>query len=133
MGRISYEHRVCDCSVNVKHNLIEFKTIHRLYLSKVKLHLIFPDVSPLCNRCKIEDGTLIHSLSSCTKLQDYWNNIFDCLSKAFKKALEPDPLTAIGISSNIWVNNAYERQAMLLSMIIAKRLILRMWMTGVQV
>lgn len=48
------------CSINVRHNLIQFKTLHRLYLSKVKLHSIFPEVSPFCNRCKVAEGSLTH-------------------------------------------------------------------------
>ncbi len=36
------------CSINSRHNLIQFKTIHRLHYSKERLHKIFPDVSPLC-------------------------------------------------------------------------------------
>lgn len=73
------------CSINVRHNLIQFKTLHRLYLSKVKLHSIFPEVSPFCNRCKVAEGSLTHTLWLCPKLQEYLENIFDCFSKAFKK------------------------------------------------
>ncbi|KAF7665834.1 hypothetical protein LDENG_00131610 [Lucifuga dentata] len=57
-----------DCSFNVRLNLIQFKTLHRLYYSRTKLHRIFPDVSPLCNRCRCGEGTLTHLLWSCNKL-----------------------------------------------------------------
>ena len=50
------------CSIDSGHNLIEFKTVHRLFYSKDKLHKIFPDVAPLCKRCKEADGSLTHSL-----------------------------------------------------------------------
>lgn len=40
---------VHDCSVNVRHSLIQFKTIHRLYYSTEKLHTFFSDFSPVCN------------------------------------------------------------------------------------
>lgn len=116
------------CSINVRHNLIQFQTLHRLYLSKVKLHSIFPEVSPFCNRCKVAEGSLTHIIWLCPKLQEYWENIFDCFSKAFKKNIEPCPLLAIiGIFSNLDILNKYERRAILFGMTIAKRVILRMW------
>ncbi len=59
------------CSVNVRHNLIQFKVVHRLHYSKLKLHKIYPTISPLCNKCKTLEGTLFHSLWSCSKIQPF--------------------------------------------------------------
>lgn len=70
-------------SVNARHNLVQFKVIHRLHYSKVKLHKIFPDTSPLCERCKQDEGTLTHLFWTCPKLHVYWALIFDYLSRAF--------------------------------------------------
>ena len=86
---------ISDCSVHVRHNLIQFKTLHRLYYCRTKIHKFDPSTSPLCNRCKISEGTLAHTLWSCTKLSSYWFDIFQCFSKAFKKNLKPDPLVVI--------------------------------------
>ncbi len=49
------------CSVNARHSLIQFKVIHRLRYSKLKLHQIYPTISPLCNKCETLEGTLFHS------------------------------------------------------------------------
>lgn len=34
------------CTLNARHHLIQFKIIHRLHYSKVKLSKIYPDLSP---------------------------------------------------------------------------------------
>ncbi len=56
------------CSINASHCLIQFKTTHRLHYSKEKLHRIFPEVSPLCDKCGVEEGNLLHSYVVCTKI-----------------------------------------------------------------
>lgn len=33
---------VHDCSINTRHNLIQFKSLHRVFMCKTKLHKIFP-------------------------------------------------------------------------------------------
>ena len=119
---------ISDCSVNVRHNLIQFKTLHRLYYCRTKIHKFDPSTSPLCNRCKISEGTLAHTLWSCTKLSSYWFDIFQCFSKAFKKNLKPDPLVAIlGGTGALLLANTYEAQAVSLGMVVAKKMILLMW------
>lgn len=116
------------CSINSRHNLIQFKTLHRLYYSKDKLHKIFPDVSPLCNRCNETDGSLTHSLWSCRKLFTYWKSIFECFSKAFEKTWEPNPLAAVLGATNVLLTvDKYESQAIAYGMIVARKLILLLW------
>lgn len=116
------------CSVNVRHNLIQFKTLHRLHYSQEKLHKIYPTVSPMCNRCKSTISNLAHSFWSCSKLHSYWKNIFNCFSEAFGKSLEPNPLVAVlGATSVLTSANKREKEAIQFGMVIAKKLILRVW------
>lgn len=131
IGEVFWEQcleNINDCSVNVRHNLIQFKTLHRLYYCKTKIHKFDPSTSPLCNRCKITDGTLAHTLWSCIKLSSYWYDIFQCFSKAFKKTFKPDPLVAIlGGTGALLLANTFEAQAVSLGMVVAKKMILQMW------
>src|SRR4029434_983913 len=91
------------------------------YYCRTKIHKFDPSTSPLCNRCKISEGTLAHTLWSCTKLSSYWFDIFQCFSKAFKKNLKPDPLVAIlGGTGALLLANTYEAQAVSLGMGVAK-------------
>lgn len=49
------------CSVNSRHQLIQFKVLHRLHYSKSRLHKFYTSVSPLCDRCKVAEGALSHA------------------------------------------------------------------------
>lgn len=78
------------CCINARHCLIQFKVLHRLYYSKSKLNKIFPNVSPLCNKCQLQEATLTHSFVLCPKIESLWTEIFSILSNILKIPLEPD-------------------------------------------
>ncbi len=85
-----------DHSINSRHCLIQFKVIHRL---QKKLHRIFQNVPPLCDKCKSVDADLSHSFIFCSKIQCYWKIIFDVLSEIFKVQLQP-ALFILGFSES---------------------------------
>ncbi len=65
-------------SVNSWHCVIQFLVIHRLHCSKSKLHQMFPDISPTCDKCDLAEADLLHSsfLSQNRKILDeYFFNI----------------------------------------------------------
>lgn len=72
---------VHSCSINTRHCLIQFKILHRLHYSKTRLHKIFPDVSPTCDKCECEEANLLHSFVMCNKLQSFWTSL--CFSHVF--------------------------------------------------
>lgn len=47
--------------------------IRRLHFSK-----IYPYVSPTCDKCKPDDGTLGQLLCSCPKRMDFLHKMFQC-------------------------------------------------------
>ncbi len=114
------------CSVNARHNLIQFKVVHRLHYSKLKLHKIYPTISPLCNKCKTLEGTLFHSLLSCSKIQPFWKCVFKFLSEVYSVNLEPEPCIGLLGAENAFCSK-YQTQAISLCMLLAKNLILQMW------
>jgi len=77
--------RVCSCSINSRHQLIQFKVMHRLHFSNDKLHQIFP-VSPTCDRCKSAEGSLTHLFWTCPKLYEFW-----WFSDMYGFVVNPDP------------------------------------------
>ena len=116
------------CSVNARLQLIQFKVIHRLHYSKVKLHKIFPQTSPLCERCKRSDGTLAHQFWLCPEIQDFWCSIFRWYSHVLKVNLDPDPETALlGISNTLDKMGRNVSTVVAYGIVIAKRCILRVW------
>lgn len=71
--------RIHSCSVNVRHQLIQFKVLHRLHHSKIKLHRIFPTISPLCDHCKSAEGSLAHHFWTCPKLYIFCWHVWLCV------------------------------------------------------
>ena len=82
----------------------------------------------MCGKCSTEEGTLSHQFLLCHKLQNFWCEIFDFLSKAFERDFAPAPLTALfGIVEPDKVKNKYEVQAISLSTLLARKLTLQAW------
>lgn len=50
----------------VQDSLIQFRIVHRLHMSKVKLSKIYPEVDPICDRCRQAPATLFHTFWSCS-------------------------------------------------------------------
>ena len=74
----------------------------------------------------MSEGTLFHSLWSCSKIQSFWKCIFKFLSEANSIDLEPEPCSGLLGAENAFCNK-YQTQAISLCMMLAKRLILQMW------
>lgn len=116
------------CSINARLQLIQYKVVHRVHYSKTRLSKIFPNLSPLCNRCNAAEGTLTHLFWSCLKIHNFWSLIFQWFSSVFNIILTPDPDTALLGHSNMLRNlDCNVRTALSLCMIIAKRCILQLW------
>lgn len=117
-----------NCSIIARLQLIQFKVLHRLHYSKVKLHKFLPQTSPLCDQCKIAQGTLAHHFWQCSAPQGFWATIFLWYCLALKKTLTPDPeIALLGCSDSLesmahgkWMVVAY-------GMVIAQRCILKNW------
>lgn len=116
------------CSINARLQLIQFKVLHRLHYSKVKLHKFFPQTSPFCGRCKTAQGTLAHQFWLCPLVQSFWKSIFNWYSCALKIHIDPDPETALFGVSNILAKMKHDLCTIIVyGMIIAKRCILKEW------
>ena len=90
------------CSINSRHSLIQFRIIHRLHYSKSKLHKMFPDISPQCDKCNTAEANLLHCFALCPKIKTYWINVFKTLSDILNTHIEPDPiLIVLGTSEPI--------------------------------
>lgn len=123
----SLEH-IHECSINARHCLIQFKILHRLHYSKAKLHKIFPEVSPLCEKCESMEATLSHSFALCPKLQNYWHEIFDFFSLILGIRLDPDLILIIlGTSVGLRKLNNAQQHLLAYGLITAKKLILLNW------
>ena len=50
--------QVHSSSMCARHALLQFKVVHRVHFSKVKLAHIYPNVDPTCDRCTTAPATL---------------------------------------------------------------------------
>lgn len=82
-------------SICVRHGLTQFKTFHRLHLSRGKLAKLYPNVDLRCVRCHQTKDTLGHMFWSWSRLRFFWLSIFDTISHVCKKRISPFPITAI--------------------------------------
>ena len=124
----SYLKDIHKCSINSRHQLIQFKVLHRLHYSCTKLHSFYPSVSPYCPKCKSAEGNLGHLFWSCPKLNRYWSDISACLSIVYDCDIVLDPYTAVfGKTSHLKMLHHLHRKTIQYGMIIAKRNILTLW------
>ena len=120
--------RIRSCSVNVRHQSIQFKVMHRLYYSKSKLHRIYPATSPLCDRCKSAEGSLAHLFWTCPNRYNFWNEKFKWFSDMYGSEFRPDPNIALfGYSLSLRKQGHSVQSTFMYGVIIAKRCILRLW------
>lgn len=117
-----------DTSINARHYLIQYKIVHRLHYSREKIHKIYPESSPLCEKCMINRGTLLHSYALCPKLQRFWSDIFTCMGSVLKKKITQNLILIVfGFTQNMDITGYAERCFISYGLITAKKLILQFW------
>lgn len=115
-------------SMCARHSLIQFKVVHRAHMSKSKLSKMFPQLDPTCDRCKIDEATLLHMFWTCNNLEGYWRGIFEALSTVLGVTIAPDPLTALfGLVPENMKLPSGGSKVVAFSTLLARRLILLKW------
>ena len=108
--------------------LIQFKVLHRIHYSRVRLSKMYSNVSETCDRCQVAKADLAHMFWSCDKLYYFWTTIFQTLSEAFSRDIQPSAEMAIfgvpgeGISLQNKIKNV-----LAFSTLLARRRILLEW------
>lgn len=116
------------CSINARHNLIQFKILHRLYYSKTRLNKFYPNISPICDKCLSHNATITHSFVTCIKLYKFWSDIFEIFTKLFKIKMEPNTeMIIFGVTEDGNKLNPSQNLFFNYGLITAKKLILKFW------
>ena len=114
-------------SVCARHGLIQFKVLHRLHYSKVKLSKMYPNIDPMCEHYKAFPATL-GLFWSCPNLFNFWNSIFKALSDVRGYRVDPDPVMAVlGIPGEDSLLRGLDCTIPAFVTVLARRLILLNW------
>ena len=87
--------RVHSSWICARHGLLQFKILHCVHWTKLRLSKRFSAVDPLCDRCKCNPASHTHMFWSCTKIAHYWTSIFDTMSGFLGQPISPCPLVVL--------------------------------------
>lgn len=82
-------------SICIRHCLLQFIVLHRLYFTKAKLSKIFSISDDSCPRCHQSPATMAHMFWSCNTLNSFWTSVFEVYSYICNKTIDPNPYMAI--------------------------------------
>uniref|UniRef100_A0A672FIX8 Reverse transcriptase domain-containing protein n=1 Tax=Salarias fasciatus TaxID=181472 RepID=A0A672FIX8_SALFA len=120
--------RIHSSSICLRHMVIQFKIVHRLHWSKVRLAKLFSNINPICDRCKQSTATLSHMFWSCLKLDNFWSSIFRALSDVLQTPIKPSGICAIfGVTPQGINLNSRAKNIVAFGTLIARRRILLKW------
>lgn len=96
----SFRKLIHTSSTSAKHGLIQLKIVHRVHFTKARLGKIYPNLDPLCPRCRGQPADLMHMFWLCPNLSTFWTSIFKAFSEMFGTRLDPNPICALfGVTS----------------------------------
>lgn len=120
--------RIHSSSICLRHTVIQFKVLHRLHWSKIKLAKFVPDMDPICDRCRQDQATLAHAFWFCPKLNTFWQSIFKTFSDVLEVPIEPSAFIAIfGVVSQETHLSRNGKNMIAFASLLARRLILLKW------
>lgn len=108
--------------------LIQFKVLHRVHFSKLRLSEIYPDVEDKCDKCHGSPCHLSHMFFFCPDLKDFWLGYFNIMSSVLGVNLQPCPLIAIfGIPDPSLALNPTQKDIIAFTSLLARRSLLLHW------
>ena len=115
-------------SIHQRHVVVQFKVVHRLHWSKVRLSKFRPELDPICDRCRQAPASLLHMFWTCPSLYNFWKLIFDAFSETIGVPVEPSPFLALfGVTPQNMHLSSYNCKMVAFCTLLARRLILFKW------
>ena len=104
-----------------------YKFMHRVYLTPLRLSKMFPNSSPRCHRCKTCTGSIMHVFWECRKLKHFWKAVHDLTVKIVKTPLDITPTRYLfGTELDKTLDTTCRKRIIIMSY-IAKKCILLNW------
>ncbi len=110
----------------------QYKIIHRLYHTPVRLHTMKLLNDNKCWKCKTGLGTLLHCIWKCTLVAPFWVKVVDFLSEWSGVTVPLTPAMCL-LGDRSQIPNASKRtfSVIMVGLVTASRVILRHWKTVV--
>lgn len=81
---------VLKVSLSSSQRLTQLFIIHHAYRTPEKLHKWHSRDDPICPRCLVDNGTLVHMLWKCPKFQRYWTTVMSTINRIWNLKLDSD-------------------------------------------
>ena len=115
------------CSLNVSQRVSQLYILLRVHFTPVKLFRMGRAPDPLCGRCRVAQGDLIHLLWRCPKLHRYWTEVLATLNSVFQTNVPLEPLHCLlGVLEGV-IEEEVTRVAFTRALFQARKLILLHW------
>lgn len=75
---------------DVSPRFIQLKMMPRMYYTPQRLSGIYPHLSANCLKCSTDEGSLLHMLWTCARLQDYSQGVVSVVNTVGKVAASTD-------------------------------------------
>lgn len=117
-------------SVSAAQKLLQLFILHRVYRTPVQLHHWGSRDTPICPKCQVHPGDLLHMLWKCPKLVRYWNKVVAIINSIFQVQLPMDPLVCL---LEAWDEDLYSPHtyiALIRLLYLARKLVARYWLSA---
>lgn len=113
--------------VSARDRLIQFKFLHRIYLTPARLSRIYPSIDSKCWRCVHSPADAEHIFWGCPTIQNLWSEVTGCLSELLSIPVPLLPrVCLIGLVEEV-VPSLAHRTLLNIGLFYARKAILLRW------
>ena len=113
--------------VSLRDRLVQYKIVHRVYLTPARVHRMRSSLSPERWRCDHAQGDYIHIFWSCPVITVFWSQVFLEVNELFSISIVPSPrICLLGLVEDL-VPRVAERTLLGLLLFYARKSIILCW------
>lgn len=115
-------------TINTRCKMLQYKWLFRTYITPVRLHHFNANIPDTCIKCNEEVGTLFHCMWACRKIQIFWREVLELISRLTENVVPVDArLCILHIYPEDIPVNARKRKLINFCLLQAKRVIALKW------
>uniref|UniRef100_A0A803KF69 Reverse transcriptase domain-containing protein n=1 Tax=Xenopus tropicalis TaxID=8364 RepID=A0A803KF69_XENTR len=117
-----------DHLISIKDRLIQYKSLHQIYITPLKLLKIGKRQNDLCPRCDTPGANFIHMIWACPPINRFWKDVMGTMAQELGTPQIIDPVVCLlGVIDDILPTNAARIRFRTL-MFYAKKTVIMHWM-----